>query len=242
VTFIHGLKLEDYIYAYIYYTLEGIDAKFINKLEDNTLDIKAGRSYLSSISISISKDTRNDVFMPNKGYFGTISYEIANAVIFSDYEFAKLNVEFEYLLPTVSNHSFKLRILGGSIQGGAPFFKKYFVGDYFYFVYGKTTLPRIWGVNTGDAIQYKTVAFMGELSYAIPAFTIRDLIYKSFFYFTVAASHTATIEEFKREEEVKATEEIMTPISFDLGFKADTEYGIFRFSLAYFLDVLIDKF
>jgi len=133
-------------------------------------------------------------------------------------------------------------MLAGSIQGGAPFFKKFFVGDYFYFVYGKTTLPRVWGVNTGDVIKYKTVAMMGELSYAIPAFTVKDFIYKSFFYFTVAASHTAAIEEFSREEKVKATEEIITPVSFDLGFKADTEYGILKFSMAYFLDVFIDKF
>ncbi|MGC9043725.1 MAG: BamA/TamA family outer membrane protein [Myxococcota bacterium] len=241
-TLIHGLKLEDYIYAYVYYTFEGVDARFINPLENSTLHIKAGRSYLSSLSASISKDTRNDVFMPNKGYMGTISYEIANAVIFSDYEYARLNVEMEYFLPAFSNHSFRLKILGGSIQGGAPFYKKFFVGDYFYFVYGKTTLPRIWGVNTGDAINYKTVAFMGELSYAIPSFTIKDFIYKSFFYFTIAASHTATIEEFKREENVKPTEEIMTPVSLDIGYKADTEYGIFKFSLAYFLDVIIDKF
>jgi hypothetical protein len=61
-------------------------------------------------------------------------------------------------------------------------------------------------------------------------------------YFTVAASHTASIEEFKREETVRPTEEIITPVSFDLGFKADTEYGIFKFSLAYLLDILIDKF
>ncbi len=241
-TFIHGLKLDDYIYGYFYYTFEGVDARFINKMEDNPLDLKSGRSYLSSLSISLSRDTKNDMFMPTKGYSITISYEIANALIFSDYEYARLNAEVEYLLPALSDHSFRLRLLGGSIQGGAPFFKKYFVGDYFYFVYGRTTLPRIWGVNTGDVIKYKTVALMGELSYAVPAFTVKDFIYKSFFYFTIAVSHTAAIEEFSREEEVRSTEEILTPVSFDIGFKADTEYGILKFSFAYFLDVIIDRF
>lgn len=241
-TFIHGLKLEDYIYAYFYYTLEGIDAKFINKIEENPLDIKSGRSYVSSLSIGISKDKRNDIFMPNKGYLISLYYEIANGLIFSDYEYAKLNAEFEYFIPLFSDQSIKLRLFAGSIQGDAPFFKKFFVGDYFYFVYGKTTLPRIWGVNTSDVIKYKTVAMMGEISYAIPAFTVRDFIYKSYFYFTIAASHTAAIEEFRQQEKVEATDEIITPISFDIGFKADTEYGILRVSTAYILDVFIDKF
>lgn len=239
---IHGLKLENYLYGYAYYTFEGMDARFINRFEDNPLDIKDGRSYLSSLSLVISRDTRNDIFMPTKGLFASISSEIANAVMFSDYEYARLNIEVEYLLPAFSDHSFRLRLLGGSIQGGAPFFKKFFVGDYFYFVYGKSTLPRIWGVNTSDVIKYKTVALMGELSYAVPALRKRDLIYKSFFYFTLAASHTAAIEEFKKEEIVRPVEEVITPISFDIGFKADTEYGILKFSLAYCLDVLIDKF
>ncbi|MCX7944858.1 MAG: BamA/TamA family outer membrane protein [Deltaproteobacteria bacterium] len=241
-TFIHGLKLEDFIYGYFYFNFEGIDAKFMNKMENDPLDVKPGRSYLSSLSVGISKDKRNDVFMPNKGYMISVYYEIANGLIFSDYEYAKLNAEIEYLLPSFSDHSFKVRLFAGSIQGDAPFFKKFFVGDYFYFVYGKTTLPRIWGVNTSDVIKYKTVAMMGELSYAIPSFVIKDVIYKSYFYFTLAVSHTASIEEFRREEEVKATEEIITPLSFDIGFKADTEYGILKFSTAYFLDVFIDKF
>jgi len=241
-TLIHGLKLDDYIYGYMYYSFEGMDAKFINKPEENPLNIREGRSYLSSLSIGISRDTRNDIFMPNKGLFTSIYYEIANAVMFSDYEYARLNIEVEYFLPALSDHSFKIRLFGGSIQGDAPFFKKYFVGDYFYFVYGKTTLPRIWGVNTSDVVKYKSVAMMGELSYAIPAFKVKDIVYKSFFYFTVAASHTAAIEEFRREETVKPAEEIITPVSFDLGFKADTEYGILKFSMAYLLDIFIDKF
>jgi len=241
-TLIHGLKLDNYIYGYMYYSFEGIDAKFINKPEENPLNIREGRSYLSSLSIAISRDTRNDIFMPKKGLFTSISYEIANAVMFSDYEYAKLNLEVEYYLPAFSDHSFKIRLFGGSVQGDAPFFKKYFVGDYFYFVYGKTTLPRIWGVNTSDVVKYKSVAMMGELSYAVPSISVKDIVYKSFFYFTVAASHTASIEEFKREETVRPTEEIITPVSFDMGFKADTEYGIFKFSLAYLLDILIDKF
>jgi outer membrane protein insertion porin family len=86
---------------------------------------------------------------------------------------------------------------------------------------------------------YKTVAYSGGMDYAIPIFTRGQYFYRGYVYAGVLASRTASVDQI-----IKGTKdtqsEILTPVSFDLGMKLDTSIGIFTFSLAYWLDLLID--
>ena len=113
----------------------------------------------------------------------------------------------------------------------APFFEKYFVGDYFYFTTHKSSLPRVWEINVSGVTNYKTVAYSGGMEYAIPIFTKGQYFYRGYVFGAVAASRTATVDEVIKGQK-DTQNEILTPVSFDLGMKLDTSIGIFTLSVA----------
>ena len=235
-----GRRLENYFYFYADYRFEGDEATYKDRVGRTIVPMEPGRSYLSAITFSMVRDTHNDLWLPTKGSMFNLSVKLSSRLIGSDYDFSKYTLEADILLPTFRDHSWKLKAFGGLVQGdGAPFFEKYFVGDYFYFTTHKSSLPRVWEINVSGVTNYKTVAYSGGMDYAIPIFTRGQYFYRGYVYAGVLASRTASVDEI-----IKGTKdtqsEILTPVSFDLGVKLDTSIGIFTISLAYWLDLLID--
>jgi outer membrane protein assembly factor BamA len=235
-----GRRLENYFYFYADYRFEADEAKFTHPVGPAILSLDPGRSYVSALTFSMVRDTHNDLWLPTRGSMINLSVKLSSKLIGSNYDFSKYTLDADILLPTFRNHSWKLRAFGGLIQGdNAPFFEKYFVGDYFYFTQHKSSLPRVWEINVSGVTNYKTVAYSGGMEYAIPIFMQGQYFYRGYVYAGVLASRTATVDEIVTGKK-DPDKEILTPVSFDLGVKLDTSIGIFTLSLAYWMDLLID--
>jgi outer membrane protein assembly factor BamA len=232
-----GRRLESYFYIYGDYHFEGDEATFRDQTDPPILYMKKGRSYLSALTLSVMRDTRNDLWLPTGGWMFEIAIKLSSRILGSSYDYTKYTLGFEVLLPTFKGHSWKLKGFGGLIQGDAPFFEKFYLGDYFYFSYQKPTLPRVWEINVTGLIDYKTVAFSGGMEYAIPVFQGGAKVYRGYIYAAVLASYTTTVDELVKGQG-KAGENF-NPVSADIGFKMDTSVGVFTFSLAYWTNLLL---
>jgi outer membrane protein assembly factor BamA len=134
------------------YRLEAIDAHFprqashlrgVDNVEPIDFAIHRGRSHLSTLGAALRFDTRDHPFLPTQGWLVDGSTEFGLVPLGSDYAYQRVDFRASRWWPVGSSgHALRLELHGGAIAGNAPFFERYFVGDYSDF------LPsRILGVN-----------------------------------------------------------------------------------------------
>jgi outer membrane protein insertion porin family len=91
------------------------------------------RSGITSSTIGLlSYDTRNDRMFPSRGWYNTISAEVADKVFLSENIFTRYELAFRYFYPVWGPFVFRAKLEGGLIASrdprGVPIFERYFVG------------------------------------------------------------------------------------------------------------------
>jgi outer membrane protein insertion porin family len=80
----------------------------------------------------LSYDTRNDRMFPTKGWYNTLSGEIADTFLFSQNIFTRYEATLRYFYPIWGPFVLRLKVDGGLIASrdarGVPIFERYFVG------------------------------------------------------------------------------------------------------------------
>jgi len=202
--------------------------------------IRPGASTYSSLKLRFERDTRDDFFLPRHGMHLVVSVELASKVFGSDYEFSKYLVKYEHSFPAFLDHAFRLSVTGGLIQDvgerGSPFFTRFFVGDYAFFLINKSSLPRNLELNFSEVFDYGDLMASLTAEYDVPLWSDGRFFYRGYVYlagnFSVVtkASFLASKEEWSGRTK--------RPFSFDLGFKVETPVGLFTLSLGYIMDLV----
>jgi len=91
------------------------------------------RSGITSSTIGLlSYDTRNDRMFPSRGWYNTLSAEVADKVFLSENIFTRYELAFRYFYPVWGPFIFRAKLEGGLIASrdprGVPIFERYFVG------------------------------------------------------------------------------------------------------------------
>jgi outer membrane protein insertion porin family len=80
----------------------------------------------------LSFDTRNDRMFPTKGWYNTLSGEVADTILFSQNIFTRYEAALRYFYPIWGPFVLRLKLEGGLIASrdarGVPIFERYFVG------------------------------------------------------------------------------------------------------------------
>jgi outer membrane protein insertion porin family len=80
----------------------------------------------------LSYDTRNDRMFPTRGWYNTLSGEVADSVLFSQNIFTRYEAALRYFYPIWGPFVLRLKLEGGLITSreslGVPIFERYFVG------------------------------------------------------------------------------------------------------------------
>ena len=86
----------------------------------------------SSVRTMLSYDTRNDRMFPTRGWYNTVSAEVAESVMFSQNVFTRYETALRYFYPIWGPFVFRAKLEGGFITSrdplGVPIFERYFVG------------------------------------------------------------------------------------------------------------------
>ena len=98
--------------------------------EPLTFDIIAGRSVLSSAGATLLHNTRDNPFLPTRGWLVTSSAEVALPPLGSGYAFTRFDVHASHWSSLPWRHVIRWEAFAGAITGDAPFFEQYYVGDF----------------------------------------------------------------------------------------------------------------
>jgi outer membrane protein assembly factor BamA len=88
-----------------------------------------GSSLLSSIGATFTADTRDEPFLPTRGYELIASLEASLTPMGSDYPYAKVVLWGSQWFPLSWGHVIQLEAYAGGVFGNAPLFERFYVGD-----------------------------------------------------------------------------------------------------------------
>lgn len=94
------------------------------------IDIEPGGSVLSGIHASLTYDTRDAPFLPTRGILADLRGMVALSPLGSSYEFGRVEAGFAVWGTLPWGHVLSFDAEVGAIMGDAPFFEKFYVGDY----------------------------------------------------------------------------------------------------------------
>jgi len=81
---------------------------------------------LSTIGISMTYDTRDDIFYPRKGAFVNFTAENSANYTFSTYTYSKIEINASYYQTIKGNHILASNFFSGFTKGDAPFYSYYY--------------------------------------------------------------------------------------------------------------------
>lgn len=146
-----GRDLSTTTQMWLHYRLEDVNASYplqashergSGNREPIDFDIIRGGSLLSTLRTTLQLDTRDHPFLPTTGWFVTATGEVGMPPLGSDYTYQRTDIHASHWWSLPHQHVLRLELFGGAISGDAPFFERYYVGDFTDF------LPsRILGVN-----------------------------------------------------------------------------------------------
>jgi len=94
-------------------------------------DILPGRTVVSSLRAGLTHDTRDKPFLATRGTLASASITAGAPPLGSDYGYVRVELEAQrWIRLPWRSHVLRLDAFAGSIAGDAPFFEKFYVGDF----------------------------------------------------------------------------------------------------------------
>lgn len=224
------------------YRLETIQVDRLPDLPPDVIrpapSIQFDESFLSSVSLSFERDTRDDSFVPTRGHRLALGIETSTALLGSSYDFTKYTAEAQAAFEPAREQALSLRLFAGFIQGRAPFFAQFFFRDHAHFAIGEDSLPRVLGVNFSPANDYDDLIVSIGADYSFLLQRGHDFLYRTYLYFGLEVTAAASLDELQEDLDGRGIGDRF-PISADIGLRLDTDIGNFTFSVAYILDLFL---
>lgn len=199
--------------------------------------IRDGDSILSAVHVQLELDTRSDPVLPHSGKLLQLEGVASSGFIGSTYDYFKLTARYEHFFPLRWGHVVSVEGIGGVVFGGAPFFERYFIGDYNDLVPGRalglnfSTLPSrdVFGTSI-DSMRYEEFVARTSVEYVIPWFRGGTYAYGGDFFVNVGVLLMTSRQELRMRDR-SLSESIPVDLTVDAGLRLDTFIGIFKLSV-----------
>ncbi len=193
--------------------------------------IQDGSSRVGTVAASLDYDTRSDPVLPRSGMRLALSAEAGTSLLGSTYSYVKTVFDGSWYLKMPHGHALGFHLFGGGIEGNAPYFDRFFIGDL------DLLLPRrALGINfstqpassfLGSAIasqRYDNYAGRLLIEYAVPVWRHHGWVYGGDAFVAFGVLAMASDEDALTSPPVALTG--------DLGLRLDTYVGVFTVSIA----------
>jgi len=193
--------------------------------------VQDGSSRVGTVAASLDYDTRSDPVLPRSGMRLALSGEVGTSLLGSSYSYVKTVFNGSLYLKMPRGHALGFHLFGGAIEGDAPYFDRFFIGDL------DLLLPRrALGINfstqsassflgTSIAAQrYDNYAGRLLVEYAVPVWRHRGWVYGGDAFVAFGVLGMASDEDMLTSPPICLTG--------DLGLRLDTYVGVFTVSIA----------
>ncbi|MBR4984688.1 MAG: BamA/TamA family outer membrane protein [Proteobacteria bacterium] len=202
-----------------------------------------GWSGLAAVHVMAAYDSREGRDLPNSGHFVSLGLNGAARMAISQYGFFKIRLAHQSNFEVSPQHVLRIDTFGGALFGDAPFFEKFFFNDFYAMAPGRIHYlnPSNCGAydlfGTGaSSLSYEDFLFHLALTYAWQPFVRRLELFV-----TAAATYADTPSHGRRVLGIdsRATRGTFpVDMSFNLGVRVKTDYGLISVSLSNVFDLL----
>ena len=221
----------------------GLDVEPIN------FYLRPGSSLLSTVSATLVHDTRDEQFLPTRGWHVLGLAEASLAPLGSDYPYTKLVLRGSRWMPLPWDHVLRIEGILGSVFGDAPLYEKFYVGDYtdlrphraLDLAFDRRAAPNFLSTTIGE-VRYGDYAARLNAEYRIPLYRGRKSIYGvdlfgSGGFYAVANGRDITTPP----RGYHGFSNVPVDLTFNLGLKADTAAGGFSLGIANFIGFIPNR-
>jgi outer membrane protein assembly factor BamA len=214
--------------------LRGLDREPIS------FNITPGDSILSTLRATIVHDTRDEPILPTRGMYVSIVGDTALAPSGSDYFFSKLQIRASKWWTLPWNHVARLEVNYGAITGNAPFFEKFYVGDFTDLLpdrildlnFDRRTAPNFLKTDIVE-VRYGNYAAKMQGEYRIPVYRGHRSIYGIDFFGAAGVYGVASYRDLTDPARgYNGFRRVPIDLTFNLGFRIDTSAGGFVFAFS----------
>lgn len=223
------------------YRLESVDAslplaashKRGLDIEPIDFDLPRGSSLLSTVSATLVHDTRDEPYLPTRGWHLLGLAEASLTPLGSDFPYGKLVLRGSRWMPLPWDHVLRIEGIFGAVFGDAPLFEKFYVGDYtdlrphraLDLAFDRRAAPNFFGTSIAE-VRYGDYAARLNTEYRIPLYRGRASIYGVDFFGSAglyAVANERDVTNPARGYTGLAT--FPVDLTFNLGLRADTAAG-----------------
>lgn len=233
------------------YRLERIDAslplaashKRGLDIEPIDFDLSRGSSLLSTVSATLVHDTRDEPYLPTRGWHLLGLAEASLTPLGSDYPYTKLVLRGSRWMPLPWDHVLRIEGILGSVFGDAPLFEKFYVGDYtdlrphraLDLAFDRRAAPNFFGTAIAE-VRYGDYAARLNTEYRIPLYRGRASIYGVDFFASAGLYAVANGRDVVRPARgYSGLATFPVDLTFNLGLRADTAAGGLAIGIANFI-------
>jgi outer membrane protein insertion porin family len=228
--------------VWAHYRLESIDAAPPlaashvrgGQREPILIDIIRGQSVLSSISGTLQFDTRDQPFLPTRGWLTTLTGEFALLPLGSHYDYQRIDLYASHWwkLPW-KKHVARLELFVGTITGDAPFFEQYYVGDFSDFLparvlglnFDRRPSPNLLGTSI-EEVRYGQYAAKVKGEYRVPLYRGHHSVYGIDLYGSMGIFGLAHRRDLLNPpRNYSGLAQVPVDVTADVGVRMDTTVG-----------------
>lgn len=201
--------------------------------EPISFPIVAGESLLSALRATWRYDTRDLPFLTKQGTLAQASVTAALPPFGSSYNYQRVELSYQRWWTLPWGHVFRLDAFAGAIAGQAPFFEKFYIGDFsdplpdrvLDIAPDRRRAPNYLGTDIVE-VRHGDFAARLEAEYRIPLYTGKGSIYGIDLFGRGGLYSVATEREFSHPARgYDGARRIPVDINYNIGFRADTSIG-----------------
>ncbi|MBX3187848.1 MAG: BamA/TamA family outer membrane protein [Labilithrix sp.] len=237
--------------AYFDYRLEKIDARLPLAashfrgldVEPIDFDLRPGSSVLSTLRATLVHDTRDEPFLPTRGWHVLAVAEGSLTPLGSDYPYAKLVLRGSRWMPLPFGHVLRIEGIFGGVFGDAPLYEKFYVGDYtdlrphraLDLAFDRRAAPNFFDTAIA-VVRYGDYAARLNFEYRVPLYRGRQSIYGVDFFGSTGLYAVANGRDITQPARgYTGFSKVPVDLTFNLGLRADTAAGGFSLGIANFI-------
>ena len=208
--------------------------------EPISFDVIGGDSVLSTVRGMLIHDTRNEPILPTRGSYISVVADTALAPIGGDYGFTKLQIRASHWWTLPWNHVARLEMNYGAITGDAPFFEKFYIGDFTDLLpdrvldlnFDRRRAPNFLRTDISE-VRYGDYAAKIQLEYRVPLYRGHRSVYGIDFFGAAGIYGVAGYRDITDPPRgYRGFRKIPVDLTFNLGFRIDTHAGGFVFAFS----------
>jgi outer membrane protein assembly factor BamA len=240
--------------AFLGYRLEKLDAtlpvaashKRGLDVEPIDFDIHGGSSILSTLRAKLVHDTRDEPFLPTRGWYVQLLGDLSLTPFGSDYPYAKVVASTSRWIPLSWGHVLRFEGFAGAIFGEAPLFEKFYVGDFSDLLpdrvldlnFDRRPAPNFFGTTIAE-VRYGSYAAKINSEYRVPIYRGHRTVYGVDVFSSVGLYAVANARDFTEHARgYSGLQTVPIDLTFNLGLKIDTSAGGLTFGFSNLLGFL----